>query len=101
MRTRKLAITGSAFAVLVVAACSGAGDAPTVSLPSHTHGLPECCDARVQPPAAPIPGARSGGTMTVLSAGGDLAPMDPTDNYLLASASIESGLVIRSLTQYV
>ena len=57
-------------------------------------------DPTRQAPAAPIPGAQKGGTLTVLSTAG-LTTMDPTEVYYINTGSIESGLVIRSLTQYV
>jgi len=57
-------------------------------------------NANVKAPAAPIPGAEKGGTLTVLSADG-LATTDPTEVYNPPELSILSGLVVRSLTQYV
>ncbi len=45
-------------------------------------------------------GGRSGGTVKVLVAAG-LATMDPTASYFTDTTSVLSGLVTRSLTQYV
>lgn len=47
-----------------------------------------------------IEGAKQGGTVTVLSVSG-LNTMDPSEAYYVNTASILSGLVTRSLTQYV
>ncbi|MGI8702842.1 MAG: ABC transporter substrate-binding protein [Nocardioidaceae bacterium] len=51
-------------------------------------------------PAAPIPGAQKGGIVNVISVAG-LNTMDPTEAYYTNTYSILSGLVARSLTQYV
>jgi len=51
-------------------------------------------------PAAPIEGAVPGGTVTGMDAE-PLAEMDPTVAYHAETVSILSGLVTRSLTQYV
>ncbi len=57
-------------------------------------------DASLSAPAPPIPGAKQGGTLTVLSDFG-LSTLDPTEAYYTDTISILSGLMVRSLTQYV
>jgi len=57
-------------------------------------------DPTRQAPAPAITGAKTGGTLTVLSDEGRHG-MDPTQAYNVRIASILSGLVVRSLTQYV
>ncbi|MDX6365936.1 MAG: peptide/nickel transport system substrate-binding protein, partial [Nocardioidaceae bacterium] len=54
-----------------------------------------------QPPAVDIPRATSGGTLTVLSSSQRVETLDPTEVVLTDGVSIESGLLVRSLTQYV
>jgi peptide/nickel transport system substrate-binding protein len=53
-----------------------------------------------QGPAPPIAGAESGGTVTVLSQFPAIA-LDPSTAYYSDAVSVLSGLVTRSLTQYV
>jgi peptide/nickel transport system substrate-binding protein len=106
MRLKKLVVALSAGAVFALAACTGSDGTspspPPSSNPSTDAGAAVGAgkDPNRRPPAAPIPGARRGGTLTVLSAAG-LTSMDPTDAYYTDTASILSGLVTRSLTQYV
>jgi peptide/nickel transport system substrate-binding protein len=106
MRLRKPAVAASAAVLLVLAACGGssthsAGTPSTTRSGSGTTAVSIAGrDAHVQPPAAPIAGAKRGGTLTVLSDHID-GPFDPTESYWLDSTSILSGLVVRSLTQYV
>lgn len=58
-------------------------------------------DPTRQPPAPPIPGAKPGGTLTVLSSGGGPLTMDPTDTYSRVNTSVLTGLITRSLTQKI
>jgi peptide/nickel transport system substrate-binding protein len=101
MRWKKPVIAASAVAMMAVAACGGGGGTtaePTGSA-SPGGGAGSAIDMTVQAPAAPIPGATKGGVMTVMSAGG-ATTMDPTEAYYTNTASILTGLVTRSLTQY-
>jgi peptide/nickel transport system substrate-binding protein len=118
MRLRKPAVAMSAVGALVAAACggsSGGSSTHTDRTPSSTRSDSGTTgtsalgmNAHVEPPAPPIPGARKGGTLTVLSASevSESSPyhvgsMDPTDAYNPPPYSILTGLVVRSLTQYV
>ncbi|MBA2532284.1 MAG: hypothetical protein H0V23_09290 [Nocardioidaceae bacterium] len=105
-RVRSKSTVAAVVVVLVLAACSGGED----PLPSEAglggDGAVELAfdPDRVGPPA-PIEGAVAGGTVTAWG-DGDFAgihnqTMDPTDAYTPFDASILSGLVTRSLTQYV
>jgi peptide/nickel transport system substrate-binding protein len=108
MRSKRLAGALLVGIVLALAACSGSNGKTPPSTPSSNTsdsqggqvGIGR--DANVKPPARPIPGATKGGTLTVLSASPlPLGSMDPTEAYNPTGMSILSGLVTRSLTQYV
>jgi peptide/nickel transport system substrate-binding protein len=98
-----MVVAGFAAATLL-AACSGDGsaerDGPAGS--SAVGGVGSGIDSDREPPAAPVEGAVRGGTLTVLSAD-ELSATDPTDAYIGEdhAFSLLSGLVTRSLTQYV
>jgi peptide/nickel transport system substrate-binding protein len=96
-----------AAAALALVACGGEGHG---SPPSGGIGSGAgAYDADRRAPAAPIKGAMPGGTVTVLVSEdfGSTAPdtfgptVDPTGSYFLDTTSVLSGLVTRSLTQYV
>ncbi|MGI8675755.1 MAG: ABC transporter substrate-binding protein, partial [Nocardioidaceae bacterium] len=104
-------VAGVAVAALVVAACSGGDDSsPTPEPPLGGDGAVVMgLDPDRVGPAAPIEGAVAGGTVTALGADG-LEPadfssgvdgIDPTDAFWPIPLSILTGLVTRSLTQYV
>ena len=103
MRWSKSAAAVSVAAMVAIAGCGGGdGRSPTGEGTFVTGG-----DAgsnqdptRGEGPAPEIDGATAGGNVTVLSAGG-LTTMDPTEAYYVNTSSILSGLVVRSLTQYV
>jgi peptide/nickel transport system substrate-binding protein len=104
---RSLAVPAVA-AVLALAACGG-GDHRSPPPPGIGTGAGGF-DPDRRAPAAPIKGAVRGGTVTVLTTaalghnGPDQVPaetMDPTGSYFPSTSSILSGLVTRSLTQYV
>ncbi len=107
MHTRASAVALAVSALLALAACTGTGSGtangpPGARISSHPTVLPES-SARLpnrRPPAPPIPGAKQGGTLTVLSDFG-LSTLDPTEAYYTDAVSILSGLMVRSLTQYV
>src|SRR4051794_24635683 len=109
MRVKAPLAAGSAIALLALAACgsssspssNGSSSGPpseTISGPSGNAGA--AMDPNVKAPAAPIPGAKMGGTMTVLATGGN-ETFDPTEAYYTNTGSILSGMVTRSLTQYM
>jgi peptide/nickel transport system substrate-binding protein len=105
MRLKKPAIAVSAVALLAVAACGGGGDSgaggPNDTGTFVTGGNAGANqDPNRQAPAPEIEGAQTGGTVKVISYAG-LNTMDPTEAYYVNTSSILSGLVTRSLTQYV
>ena len=104
MRLTKPAVALSATALLALAACGGSGSTGTTAPTTNPHlsdvgkaGSATNPDAKA--PAAPIPGAKKGGTLTVLSTT-PTTTLDPTEVYYTNTGSIMSGLVTRSLTQY-
>lgn len=97
---RPVAIAAAA-ALLGLGACTGGDDSS-----SAPHGLSGvgAFDTNRKAPAAPVDGAVPGGTVTGWGVAFDVAElstMDPTEAYGPDSISILSGLVTRSLTQYV
>jgi peptide/nickel transport system substrate-binding protein len=100
---RPLALVGVA-ALAALAACGGGSDdnsgAPRATYKTVGQVGSDQDPSRTDGPAPAIDGAQQGGTVTVMSAGG-LTTMDPTEAYYTNTASILSGLLIRSLTQYV
>jgi peptide/nickel transport system substrate-binding protein len=103
MRWKKPVIAASAVAMMAVAACGGGGSSTTenpTNQPSGPSGAAgKFIDMSAKAPAAPIPGATKGGTMTVMSALG-ATTMDPTEAYYTNTSSILEAYVTRSLTQY-
>ncbi|MGH3504440.1 MAG: ABC transporter substrate-binding protein, partial [Nocardioidaceae bacterium] len=104
MRLKKPVIVVSAVALLALAACGGSESAG----PSETQGTVDISkvgqagsgkDPNRQAPAKPVPGAKKGGTLKIISTGG-INTLDPSEAYYTNTASIMSGLVVRSLTQY-
>jgi len=103
-------VAGVAVAALALGACSDGSETPPPEPPLGRDGaVLQGLDPDRAGPAAPIEGAVAGGTVTALGAFG-VAPadfssgrdsMDPTDAYWPIPLSILSGLVTRSLTQYV
>jgi len=104
MRLKKPMIAVSAVALLAAAACGGGGDSGGGANESGTFktgGLAgQAQDPSRTAPAPDIPGAQEGGTVKVISQFG-LNTMDPSEAYYTNTSSILSGLVTRSLTQYV
>jgi peptide/nickel transport system substrate-binding protein len=103
MRLKKPMIAVSTVALLAVAACGGSGGGGgggnTESfITGGSAGSGK--DPNRQAPAPEIEGAQSGGIVKVISVAG-LNTMDPTEAYYVNTSSILSGLVVRSLTQYV
>jgi peptide/nickel transport system substrate-binding protein len=103
MRLKKPMIAVSTVALLALAACGG-GDGDGGGQPTDTFveggNAGAGKDPSRQAPAAEIEGAQTGGTVKVISYAG-LNTMDPTEAYYVNTSSILSGLVTRSLTQYV
>src|SRR6478609_7103160 len=112
MRLQKPMVAISAVGLLALAACggSGGGSSSGTTNPGNTNVDSSAFDTSGPPPgagqdptakgpAAPIPGAKTGGTLTVLKAD-TITTLDPTEAYYTDSTSILSGLVVRSLTQY-
>ena len=94
-------VTG--VALLTLAACDAGAPAPDVRDAGRTYGAPQAPtrDPGRVGPAAEIPGAARGGTITVYLPG---APgpdtLDPTGGWSVTGNSIQQALVSRSLTQY-
>ncbi len=104
MRLKKSVTALSALALLALAACGGSGSsssgAPTSNKDINKGGTSgQVMDPNAKAPAPPIPGAKQGGTLTVLSQLGSTT-FDPTEAYYVNVSSILQGLVTRSLTQY-
>jgi len=107
--TKPIFAVAAAAALVTLAACGSSSSPGSTGGPSTPPGQKGCypfCgttegqDPSLKAPAAKIPGAKKGGTLTVLS-DSSLNTMDPTEAYYTNTSSILSGLVTRSLTQYV
>lgn len=105
MRWNKSAAVVPAVMLLAVAACGGSstpGDSdngqPSQDL-SKSGASGTGLDPEAHGPAAEVPGAKPGGTLTILTAGAPTT-FDPTKTYYTDSLAILSDLVIRSLTTY-
>jgi len=106
MRLKKPMIAVTAVGLLAAAACGGSGDSGSGN-PANSDTFIQGGQAgagtdptRTEGPAPAIDGAQSGGTVKVISVAG-LNTMDPTEAYYVNTSSILSGMVVRSLTQYV
>jgi peptide/nickel transport system substrate-binding protein len=114
MRLKKPIVAISAAGLLALAACGGSsnnggsstpsgGSSPsggTATTPGEGNSNAQGQDPNRKAPAAPIAGAKTGGTVYVESATAP-ATFDPTDTYYVDSSEIEESLVTRELTQYV
>lgn len=112
MRLKQPVIAISTVALLSLAACGGSGGDPDPNAnpdggatPSEgsesTGGGGAGGNVGEATGAAPdIEGAQTGGMMKVISVNG-LNSMDPSEAYYVNTSSILSGLMTRSLTQYV
>ncbi len=113
MRLKKPMIAVSAAGLLALAACGGSsggnnpggggGSNPATDTGNFNSTGAGQAGAGKDPtatgPAAPMPGAKSGGTIYAEQAGA-ITTLDPTEAYYVDSASILQNLVTRSLTQY-
>ena len=104
MRFKSPLIAISAVGVLALSACGGSGSSsgsstetgPDTSQIGNTgNGQCPTCKGPVT-----IAGAKTGGTVTVLTLTGLTTTLDPSEVYYTDTSSIESGLITRSLTQY-
>ncbi|MBA2533356.1 MAG: hypothetical protein H0V23_14885 [Nocardioidaceae bacterium] len=96
-------IAAAVVAALALAACdSESADVPPVGISAGARGS-EAIDPDREAPAAPIEGAAAGGTVTVLVPfeASVLSLWYPSGIYFATPNAILSGLVTRSLTQYV
>jgi len=99
VRNTKPQAVAAGVAVLALAACGGGEQtSPDARLSGSAAG--QAFDPDRAAPAAAIEGAVAGGNVTALSYF-DLGSMDPTEAYRTETVSILSGLVTRTLTQYV
>ena len=104
MRFKSPLIAISAVGVLALSACGGSGsdsgadDADTTR--TAASATPETVSDDDAKGPVTIEGATKGGTVTVLTLTGLTTTMDPSEIYYTDTASIFSGLIGRSLTQY-
>ena len=103
MRLKTPLVTLSSLGLLALAACGGSGSSGTPEAnPSDFKGGDT--GNNQQPDAkgpVTIDGAQKGGTVTVLTLTGLTTTIDPSEIYYTDTSSIMSGLVTRSLTQYM
>lgn len=102
MRWNRTIAAAGAAGLLVLAACSGNSDLQSDSEDniSGDTAAKTGKDPDAPAPAPEIEGAEEGGTMTVLSTEG-MNSIHPQDAYYYNTMSITTGLMMRSLTQYV
>ncbi len=106
--TRALVALASGLTLLALAACDDSHDSPDpgrsdrVEDAHFVERVPGTKEPHRHGPAAPVEGARTGGTVIVYLPG---APgpdtLDPTDAWSVVGNAIQQGLVSRALTQYV
>ena len=102
MRWKRSVAAASAAGLLVLAACSGNSDLEGSSDDTIT-GQEQAAtgkDPDAEAPAPAVDGAEEGGTIKVLSTEG-MNSIHPQDTYYYNTLSITTGLMFRSLTQYV
>jgi peptide/nickel transport system substrate-binding protein len=102
MRRKTVLVALSSVGLLALAACGGSGGStpgnatPSSFNPGDTGNF---TNPNAQGPVT-IPGAKSGGIVTVLTLTGLTTTIDPSESYYVDTSSILSGLITRSLTQY-
>jgi peptide/nickel transport system substrate-binding protein len=104
MRFKSPLIAISAAGVLALSACGGSGsnsstDAGQNKQNENLGNTGNSKDPTAKGPVS-ISGAQKGGTVTVLTLNGLTTTLDPSEIYYTDTASIFSGLIGRSLTQY-
>jgi peptide/nickel transport system substrate-binding protein len=104
MRFKSPLIAISAAGVLALSACGGSGsnsstDAGQNQQNENLGNTGNSKDPTAKGPVS-ISGAQKGGTVTVLTLNGLTTTLDPSEIYYTDTASIFSGLIGRSLTQY-
>jgi peptide/nickel transport system substrate-binding protein len=103
MRWNKPTIAAAVGALMVVAACGSGGDSGSDTEEQFLEGggKGQVIDmSRSEGPAPPVEGATEGGTVDVYSEAG-LNTMMPSEVYYTNAGAISSGMVNRSLTQFV
>ena len=103
MRYKSTLIAVSAVSVLALSACGGSGSSTAGGTPTDNTSDIANTGGNTDPTAkgpVSISGAAKGGTVTVLTSTGLTTTLDPSEVYYTDTASIMSGLVVRSLTQY-
>ncbi|WP_265446910.1 ABC transporter substrate-binding protein [Flexivirga meconopsidis] len=107
-RTKLVALSTSGVLALTLAACSSGGPgggnsggagASNGAGADNTKAAEQGQDAKATGPAAPVSGAKTGGTLYLTESS---APptMDPSGIYYVDSNGIGTGLMYRTLTQY-
>jgi len=101
MQSHRVRLTGPALLAVLLAGCSSGSvdDSPsTGDGSSQVAGF----DSDREGPAAAVEGAVEGGTVFMFSPYADeFGSLDPTESYYPGNLAVLSGLVTRSLTQYV
>jgi peptide/nickel transport system substrate-binding protein len=104
MRFKSPLIAVTAVGMLALSACGGSGSSSgTATNPSQNNSSLGNTGNGQDPTAkgpVSLSGAQKGGVVTVLTLGGLTTTLDPSEVYYVDTASIESGLITRSLTQY-
>ncbi|UYM04818.1 ABC transporter substrate-binding protein [Solicola gregarius] len=102
MRWKRWIAATSAVGLMALAACGGNSDLEGDSEDSINSQSSAATgkDPDAEAPAPPIDGAEEGGTMKVLSTEG-MNSIHPQDAYYYNTMSITTGLMFRTLTQYV
>jgi peptide/nickel transport system substrate-binding protein len=105
MRFKKPIIAMTAVGMFALAACGGSSSGPgeqgsNEGIDIEKSGAAGSGQDPDREGPVEIDGAKEGGTVKVITFSG-LNTMDPTEAYYVNTASILSGLVTRSLTQYV
>jgi len=104
MRFKSPLIAISAVGVLALSACGGSGSDSGDTSDQDSQNANIGNTGNNQDPTAEGPvtidGAKTGGTVTVLTLVGLTTTMDPAESYYTDTSSVLSGLITRSLTQY-
>jgi peptide/nickel transport system substrate-binding protein len=102
-RRRQVALAVLVAAWVLAADTGGSNDQSASPTDAHTKAgvAGQLIDFDRKAPAVPIRGAVAGGTVTALVSGDWQRLLDPSGLYFTDVVSVMSGLVTRSLTQYV
>ena len=101
MRLKTPLVALSSVGLFALAACGSGGNStnPGSNPPPAVGGPGTGTNVHAKGPVT-IPGAQTGGTVTVLTLGGLTTTIDPSELYYTDVDGIMAGLVTRSLTQF-